>query len=535
MRKVKINDRCPLQSECGRKRCEYQFCERNCNYYQGNARPGAEIEDQAQTMEAEWEARMTDTSVLTDQSTPTAPQEAVPAVIQENNSPLVLLPMDRLHPHPDNPRKELGDLTELSDSIKANGIFQNLTVIPDDPTNSFTDFTVVIGHRRLAAAKLAGLTEVPCVISNMNYKEQLQTMLLENMQRNELTAYEQARGFQMMLDLGSTVDEIAEKSGFSKSTVRSRVKMAELDPEKLKKVSEERQISIGDLNELAKIDDLAVRNSLLNEIGTPNFNYALRTAIRVQEVQKVLPDAEKFLKYLKCKAISQQESWSWQYVRVGEQHDVRVWVGEAALPENAPFYFLDDKSGTLQFFKSRPQKQEQPESPEKLERKRKAGEVWNGLDECARMAFQLRHDFVEKLRCSYRNREKILCGAVIAAVVNAFGYIGVDRETLSSALDLPPEDSKIITTAEKTRQALDALKNPENRRIPMAVYALFNDGETENCASGYRSGGEWPEFRQSHKLNALYSWLTSLGYQPSDEESRLLNGTHELFHKGEQK
>ena len=143
---------------------------------------------------------------------------------------------------------------------------------------------------------------------------------------------------------------------------------------------------------------------------------------------------------------------------------------------------------------------------------------------------------MEKLRCSYRNREKILCGAVIAAVVNAFGYIGADRETLSSALGLPPEDGKkIITTAEKTRQALDALKNPENRRIPMAVYALFNDSETENCASGYRSGGEWPEFRQSHKLNALYSWLTSLGYQPSDEESRLLNGTHELFHKGEQK
>ena len=69
------------------------------------------------------------------------------------------LPVDKLFPHPDNPRKDLGDLTELADSIKANGIFQNLTVVPAD--DSYETFTVVIGHRRLAAAKLAGLSEVP--------------------------------------------------------------------------------------------------------------------------------------------------------------------------------------------------------------------------------------------------------------------------------------------------------------------------------------------------------------------------------------
>ncbi len=95
-------------------------------------------------------------------------------------------------------------------------------MIPVD--DNFEQFTVVIGHRRLAAAKLAGLTEVPCVIAQMTVKEQMQTMLLENMQRAELTVYEQAQGFQMMLDLGSTVEEVAEKSGFSVATVRRRVK-----------------------------------------------------------------------------------------------------------------------------------------------------------------------------------------------------------------------------------------------------------------------------------------------------------------------
>ena len=131
-------------------------------------------------------------------------------------SEMVFIPVERLVPHPDNPRKDLGDLTELAASIKENGVFQNLTVVPEVEDR----FTVIIGHRRLAAAKLAGLTELPCVVVEMTPKEQVQTMLLENMQRSDLTVYEQAQGFQMMLDLGATVEEIAEKSGFSVRPVR---------------------------------------------------------------------------------------------------------------------------------------------------------------------------------------------------------------------------------------------------------------------------------------------------------------------------
>ena len=147
----------------------------------------------------------------------------------------------RLHPHPDNPRKELGDLTELAASIKENGIFQNLTVIPGHYLNSreyiakcvdeggdaaaaaaawtpkavwsSDDYTIIIGHRRAAAAQQAGLFEVPCVVVEMDEREQLQTMMIENMQRSDLTTYEQAQGFQLMLDLGDTVEQVASKSG----------------------------------------------------------------------------------------------------------------------------------------------------------------------------------------------------------------------------------------------------------------------------------------------------------------------------------
>ena len=66
-------------------------------------------------------------------------------------SKLQMIPTDKLHPHPDNPRKVIGDVSELAESIKANGILQNLTVVPNN--DNWDDFTVIIGHRRLAAAK----------------------------------------------------------------------------------------------------------------------------------------------------------------------------------------------------------------------------------------------------------------------------------------------------------------------------------------------------------------------------------------------
>lgn len=115
---------------------------------------------------------------------------------------ITFIPVGRLLAHPENPRKDLGDLTELTDSIRTKGILQNLTVVPVDADNLYTSYTVVIGHRRLAAAKAAGLESVPCVVTSMSYQEQIETMLLENMQRNDLTVYEQALGFQQLSLLG---------------------------------------------------------------------------------------------------------------------------------------------------------------------------------------------------------------------------------------------------------------------------------------------------------------------------------------------
>ena len=157
----------------------------------------------------------------------------------EEMEKLIYIPAEQIHEHPDNPRKNLGDLEELSESIKKKGIMQNLTVMIghwDEKGKWLQDgYTLLIGHRRFAAGKMAAVSEFPCrVIEKIDYKDQIGIMMEENMQRNDLTIREEANGFQMMLDLGDTEDQIAEKTGFSKSTIKHRLNIAKLDQDVLK-------------------------------------------------------------------------------------------------------------------------------------------------------------------------------------------------------------------------------------------------------------------------------------------------------------
>lgn len=192
-----------------------------------------------------------------------------------------MLPIGELFPHPNNPRKQLGDLTELAASIKKNGIMQNLTVVPRE----LGGYTLVIGHRRCQAARQAGLTELPCVITELTKREQISIMLCENMQRADISPYEQAESMQLMLDLGDTVNDIAEKTGFTKKTVKDRLRLTKLDREKLKKACQ-RQVSLTDLLKISDITDEKMRNEVLAKAGTNNFATAYTAAKDAQEKKR---------------------------------------------------------------------------------------------------------------------------------------------------------------------------------------------------------------------------------------------------------
>lgn len=212
---------------------------------------------------------------------------------------IIYIEAGHIRPHPENPRKDLGDLSELAESIKKNGILQNLTVIPVDGEPG--EYMAIIGHRRYAAGMQAGIEKFPCqVAENLTPREQMSIMLEENMQRNDLTIFEQAQGFQMMLDLGETEDSIAEKTGFSKTTVKHRLNIAKLNKKVLqeKEKDEGFQLSLKDLYELEKIPDIKTRDRILKEAKDSN-NLVSMVRRTVRDIKRM----EREKAYIKmCKA-----------------------------------------------------------------------------------------------------------------------------------------------------------------------------------------------------------------------------------------
>jgi len=222
-------------------------------------------------------------------------------IIFGTDEKIKMISIEKLKHHPDNPRKDIGDITELTDSIRKNGIMQNLTVIPKEDC-----YWVLIGNRRFEASAAAGLTELPCkVVDGLTPAQQLGIMLEENMQRNDLTIIEQAQGFQLMLDFGETVESIAKRTGFSKKTVNHRLKIAELDPDILKKKSKEFQLSMTDMIALEKISDPVKRDEILNSSTSSDH---LRQKIDIAILQEKRDQMElTIIQRLKDKGIQQSQ------------------------------------------------------------------------------------------------------------------------------------------------------------------------------------------------------------------------------------
>jgi len=132
-------------------------------------------------------------------------------------------PIDALRPNPLNPRGELhpAGLDELADSIRAQGVLQPLLVTPGGE--------VVAGHRRLAAARLAGLSEVPVVVRDLDRVQQQEIMLVENLQRQDLSCVEEARAYRRLLDGGHTTAQIARRIGVPSARINARLVFLKLD------------------------------------------------------------------------------------------------------------------------------------------------------------------------------------------------------------------------------------------------------------------------------------------------------------------
>lgn len=499
------NKRCPFTKQCDRV-CEHVGSELGCNYYKYNACGSDVIEDQERIRKQ-----------LEDIKRREMDEELIEALDDdEKTGILVMLAVDRLFPHPDNPRKDLGDVTELSESIKAKGIMQNLTVVPRKGDEG--NYTVIIGHRRLAAAKKAGLDKVPCVITEMSEQDQLATMLLENIQRSDLTAYEQAKGFQLMIDFGETVSGIVEKTGFSDSTVRRRLKMNELDEKILREVSG-RQLNLLDLDKLHNIEDKKERDDVLKKIGTAEFNSAYREAIGDQERRKKLAEFEAhfdaagltkltsadYTKYSYHKAITTLSDIDKEIENVKERGVIAYYHAYSTT------YYMMTKKGEV----TKTKEQEEGEQKE-LDRKKRS----DMLKEASSRAYNLRREFIK----DYSNRAAVINLNKIAAYLVCSGFNGDLFEECGKG---EFEDLMFGRECELSsyEECCDMIHSSDSAKAILIVAWLLTDNKTLNAYDYYGA------FDENPRLNMLYDFLEAIGYEMSEDERGLITGESELYVK----
>lgn len=428
----------------------------------------------------------------------------------------------KLLQHPDNPRKNIGDVTELAESIKARGILQNLTVVPAE--NGM--YTVIIGHRRLAAAKQAGLAEVPCAVVDMDYKTQLSTMLLENMQRSDLTVYEQAQGMQMMFDLGVPVAEIVEKTGFAETTVRKRLKIATLPAEQMQQAVE-RGGKLEDYVQIADIKNEKERCELLKKVGTRDFEFSLTRARNRQIEAEKMPLVKAELKSIGAKAVKGQiYSSTYEWIK---QCEIVGWKeGTFKKPKGKEELFFEITSYGMAYLMRKkakvPKKKE-----EKSECEQRIDSANRELMRLTKTAYECRVTFVKNFTAVEKHKETIIKWLVQFAGRTITDYCAYNRKYINSEIGT---DEKYSTDAPKWRQFI-----AEDKRAPIVVaYALAGDNENK----GYYTTGWYvsdksksaPEHSGNQSLDRIYEFLCELGYEMSETELQLQSGEHELL-KGE--
>lgn len=432
-----------------------------------------------------------------------------------------LIPVKLLKPHPDNPRKDIGDVTELADSIRANGIFQNLTVLFDAEDDE-DGYTVLIGHRRLAAAKLAGLAEVPCMVVEMDEREQISTMLLENMQRTDLTVYEQAQGFQMMLDLGETKDDIAAKTGFSRKTINHRLKLLELDPEEFRR-SQERQATLSDYIMLEQISDPALKNKALEKIGTSDFKWTVDSAVRKEREQRNRTDWLEYLPTI-AEKIYPALKRDYRYLRFlyicNELTDKQKEELEQLSKEDELRFTIENNNYAYIYGKREEEQQPEPD-PLEEERRIKAQERSRRITELEQQAADSRTEFVK----AFSNRQHI--AYLITEFLKESDLEDIDYEQVAELLGIEYEmgeddwnTTEVIIHSENYEDCAEYSPH----QLILAMLSTMHEGRYRAALHDFGM-----KYVRNSKLERWYEILKAVGYKMSSTEKKLLSGEHECF------
>jgi ParB family chromosome partitioning protein len=205
-----------------------------------------------------------------------------------------MIPLEKIDPNPEQPRTDFGDLTELTASIAEKGVLEPLLVRPSRLTGRWM---IIAGERRFRAAREAGLTEVPCVEMEVDAGTVAEIALIENMQRKDLTVWEEADGLLALCErFGYTHDEVARKVGKSRTTVTEALSIAAIPPD-VRKICRQAEVSAKSvlLQIVRQPDDEGMRR-LATQIASRGLTRNDAREVRRQEMgPRITPEARPFV------------------------------------------------------------------------------------------------------------------------------------------------------------------------------------------------------------------------------------------------
>ncbi len=236
-----------------------------------------------------------------------------------------MIPVEKLQPNPQQPRVDMGDLQELIASIKEKGILEPLLVRPSDVGGRYM---IISGERRYRAALEAELREVPCIEMDVDERNVAEIALIENLQRKDLTAYEEAEGYLMLIErFDYTHEEVAKKIGKSRSSITESLSIAAIPAAIRDKCRAESINSKSLLLQVARQSDQDSMLSFVQRIASQGLNRDEARQARKNKQGRAQPFVYRF------QAPSKDFTIEVKFRRSSVEHDELLQAVRTALEE----------------------------------------------------------------------------------------------------------------------------------------------------------------------------------------------------------
>jgi ParB family chromosome partitioning protein len=229
-----------------------------------------------------------------------------------------MIPLDQIDPNPEQPRVDFGDLTELTASIAEKGVLEPLLVKPNRLTGRWM---IIAGERRFRSAQRAGLKEVPCVEMEVDEGTIAEIALIENMQRKDLTIWEEADGLLALTErFGYTHDDVARKVGKSRTTVTEAMAIARI-PEEVRVICKE--------------GDITAKSSLLQIVRQPDDDSMLGLAKQIATKGLTRNDAREVRRQeMGPRVVSESKPYTFKYASPDKDFNLEIKFRVANVPDS---------------------------------------------------------------------------------------------------------------------------------------------------------------------------------------------------------